>query len=1444
MTSKARLFASGVPPSGVTSGTYGSAASVPVVTVNSWGQVTNIVDTPLYLTSGTQTSFVPTITSIQVTDSSYVVTGSTSVDTTGGYIVINGTNFDSAGSTVEFINPNNTITLLSNVSTVGTTQLRMQIPALLAGTYSLIVTGVSTQFKLIIQGGLFVSVKPLITSPSSLGTFSSGIGISYQLTSQEINVIWTLKAGSSLPTGVTLSSSGLISGTVNVTTLTTYSFTIVATDPQNQQDEKQFSFSIDIIDNYFSVTNVLMTGNMSNKTYTNVSDLSANKWDRYLNTAPLSTLGPEYQNFHTTIFHPFQNYWSTWFCDDDYINITDNANLRLGNTFTIECWIYRATNAATERFIISKGTTSVGWQLSLSTTFYPVWTDTTTTITGNILIPAHTWTHIAVTRDGTGTDQFKMYVNGQLAALGTSSGNFSALTNTMYIGMDRLSTTTTRWIGGIFDLRINTDVVYPNPTNVTSAFTSPSATLSPTGNTVLHLCNTKHHNTHRGTYWGSTITVVNTSVTTRDYTPFYETNTNVDLGSTYFENYYDQMYILDTGANNSLRLRTNVFTIECWVYMETHTDRCIVAKGNTGRTSGWELRFNGGGDNARPVFTYGSTDLVGSTAGMFAPPLGWHHIAVVREGTGTNQTKLYLNGFLAAVGTVTNDFDDADRLYIGARRDTGSEFRGYLTNLRISNTARYTTASVTPGTEIFTPPITNFTTDVSTVLLMFVGRNNHKHYPLDIGRFGGSWLTTPYWVTPGPTLDALGHSYSVSTYGDNEQIDVDDSTDFDFGTGDFTIEIFLKLRWPSAYPINNVKRIVLDGRAVSDTNDDGLVLLLDDQMQMQFGTRYKFITCNVPLIIHQWHHVMVTRCNGKLAIYLDGQRQQEINYPDTINCNSTLRIGSSNGLDSNSGWYGHMSNLRICRSAIYNVSNTNPATIPVPTSNLTTIATCVLLTLHKSIIQDYSGTGKEVKCTRVSGRWDIYQSSVGPFHNQTIDDSAPGAINLNGNNYLNLTTTYNPIFSRFYTLFQQQNKDWTIEFWHFAYLTDTTGSPDILYFNTNGPDIVLHYNGTAFANRNVSLKLAGTLVAASTTANANFKEHSWNYWVIQFNRASNLYTVWVNGNRIIQASGLANPPTATTTGGDIRFGGGTDSVGPWRLSSTARYSTSTTTITVPTAAHTVDEHTLSCVNFDYMWNTYAERSYRCSYRGEKGNPRLSYLESKFNTSSIYFPQFNSSVTSTTGYSDYIHIRSRPSHRDHALSHRGRDFTVELWAKSSLFDTTSTTGQWATAVPKLATIIDFCNAWRIQTDGTTGVWQFHIRGIADTTTPAAISSNITATGEWQHFILQSEGGTFYFAINGVLIGTVTSPGSTQSGAINTSQIDATDESGNGPYFILGSTGSTRLHGFPGWINDFRYTQDSRYVFINNIACHKGTSTPFLSNYTTWFPTLGPRVISAT
>lgn len=167
---------------------------------------------------------------------------------------------------------------------------------------------------------------------------------------------------------------------------------------------------------------------------------------------------------------------------------------------------------------------------------------------------------------------------------------------------------------------------------------------------------------------------------------------------------------------------TNDFTYEAWVNVDSSfansVDLFRILNTNSDSAAAGAIRISGisnatGGTENLWRLDY-DIDIDDTQYGVslgLSPTLAydtWHHIAVVRE---SSSLKLFANGSLLSTETITGSGvadDTTSTLYVGS--GDSNFYRGYIDEVRISTSARYSTA--------FTPSTVSFTNDADTVLLL------------------------------------------------------------------------------------------------------------------------------------------------------------------------------------------------------------------------------------------------------------------------------------------------------------------------------------------------------------------------------------------------------------------------------------------------------------------------------------------------------------------------------------------------------------------------------------------------------------------------------------------------------------------------------------------------------------------------------------------------------
>ena len=138
---------------------------------------------------------------------------------------------------------------------------------------------------------------------------------------------------------------------------------------------------------------------------------------------------------------------------------------------------------------------------------------------------------------------------------------------------------------------------------------------------------------------------------------------------------------------------TGDYTLEFWLKTNTTSEGYIFYNADNGST-GIRLSINANGTiTMNEQVSNGDSYISTSTA---VNDNNWHHIALVRTSSGR---EIFIDGSSNVSDTVTGrNFSNTETFYVG-RRGSGVYYSGYLAELRISTTARYSRgSSFTPNT--------------------------------------------------------------------------------------------------------------------------------------------------------------------------------------------------------------------------------------------------------------------------------------------------------------------------------------------------------------------------------------------------------------------------------------------------------------------------------------------------------------------------------------------------------------------------------------------------------------------------------------------------------------------------------------------------------------------------------------------------------------------------
>ena len=219
---------------------------------------------------------------------------------------------------------------------------------------------------------------------------------------------------------------------------------------------------------------------------------------------------------------------------------------------------------------------------------------------------------------------------------------------------------------------------------------------------------------------------------------------------------------------------------------------------------------------------------------------------------------------------------------------------------------------------------------------------------------GSTWVA--YLFAGGESAAATAKSVEMDGTGD--YFTTSTSSDYTFGTGDFTVEHWINLTGSASnYPT------VVDARTDgSYTNMFVTYMHTDSTYRFNKGSDK---IASTPLARNTWNHIAVCRSSGVTTLYLNGTSQGT--WADTTDYTNTSIVFGANAVNAGHTWEGKLSNLRIVKGTAVYTSSFKPPTVP-----LTNITNTKLLCFN-----DSSTTGATVGTITASG--NPTASSDSPF---------------------------------------------------------------------------------------------------------------------------------------------------------------------------------------------------------------------------------------------------------------------------------------------------------------------------------------------------------------------------------------------------------------------------------------------------------------------------------
>jgi hypothetical protein len=567
----------------------------------------------------------------------------------------------------------------------------------------------------------------------------------------------------------------------------------------------------------------------------------------------------------------------------------------------------------------------------------------------------------------------------------------------------------------------------------------------------------------------------NGNTTQGTFTPFSQTG-----WSNYFDGTDDRLTtssaLLAYSTGNA---STQTATIEAMVYLNAYNaskagadeNAAIVAKGST------YMSFCINHTGNLILYHYDGSVRTPTSSGT-VPLNTWTHVAVTLSG---GVATFYINGSSSGTGTWYGLAATSDPVYIGeATGASASAINGYLSNLRISTTAR--TISV---------PTVPYTSDASTALLTCQSNryvdNSSNGYAVTVDSGTPSVQAfSPFAPTAAYSAATVGGSGYFDGTGDYLSLS---STSLNLGANDFTIEMWI-------YAATTARDFVIG----SISNAAGLgawMIMLNDSQPIRFFCRYNTGTVldyqvgSGTFPINQWIHLAITRNGANLRIFQNGTQVGTTNTTLSAfsidNALTNYYVASSS--DPSEFYTGYLSGTRVLiGTALYTTTFTPPTAPPTAITNTTLLLNYTNSGIFDSAAKNVLETVGNAQVSTTQAKW----GTTSMYFDGTGDN-----LSFPSNNLYNFGSS-----------------DFTIEFWFYP---PSISYGAILYSTNNGSktDVFAIYSygsGQSPANSIVSLVTASGGGAWSLFNNQNLGSTTAATWQhVALVRNGSTFKGYING---------------------------------------------------------------------------------------------------------------------------------------------------------------------------------------------------------------------------------------------------------------------------------------------------------------------------------------------
>jgi len=594
----------------------------------------------------------------------------------------------------------------------------------------------------------------------------------------------------------------------------------------------------------------------------------------------------------------------------DTLSIPDSDDWSYGSDdFTMRAWVRWEALSSTQYYFYAQGNSPIiSWYHDHSTNelvffdyngssylieFYCSWTPV-----------IDTWYHIELVRDG---NTWYMFINGESQSLTLRNGSYSATlgnySSTLYINSRNNSTGFHN--GQMCDFEVSATARH------TSNFTPPSR-LSSDSDTKLLLPMTADldgSTTFTDSSGRHTVTANgDAAIRKQVFSPF-----ECQAGS--FDGTGDYLSVPDS---SDWDLGTGDATIRTWVYFDTLSSSHGIFTLKQDQDNRVGLRWNHSNNKWVLYALSGASPVIDKPFSDSIAQTGWYYICLVKNGSTYD---FYRDGVkLSEAGT--------DGAWPNLTADLDIGRADYITSFQYLD-GKMADFEIIKGTAItdFSAPTERLTKQTNTVLLVPMNSldpdgwedisDNAHTITANGDAFIESGASDPY-------VDGCGEFDGTGDY-----LSVPDSDDWDFGSGDFTVEFFLR----SSFISDTWDKFIVGSKTDRDAGTGWAFAMASPQNlgNVLFWSGVNQTLSNAlgydtgpDVNDNTWRHIAVSRDGNTYRLFVDGTMVDTNSESEAVNADGDLYVGSSLDLNTNRYFPGYLGPTRISKGIDLYTSNFTP----------------------------------------------------------------------------------------------------------------------------------------------------------------------------------------------------------------------------------------------------------------------------------------------------------------------------------------------------------------------------------------------------------------------------------------------------------------------------------------------------------------------------------------